>query len=73
MVLLNTDIVKKFLNSIAFLDKKRPFTKEILMRIDMKKILKLVNYDMFLKNSLKYNNYVFINELDYNKYIELFN
>lgn len=38
--LLNRDEVKRFLSSIVFLDSKRPYTKEILMRIDL---LKLAN------------------------------
>lgn len=37
-VLLNSCLVKKFLQSISFHDAKRTFTKEILMRIDLKKV-----------------------------------
>jgi len=35
---LNSDIVKNFLSSIAFLDSKRPYTKELLSRIDWSKL-----------------------------------
>lgn len=35
---LNSEPVKLFLKSIAFSDAKRPITKEVLMRIDLKKI-----------------------------------
>jgi hypothetical protein len=37
--LLNSDYVKKFMSSIAFLDSKRPYTKELLNRIDWKRLL----------------------------------
>jgi hypothetical protein len=33
--LLNRSIVKQFLQSIVFKDAKRPYTKEILMRLDL--------------------------------------
>jgi hypothetical protein len=33
--LLNSPIVKRFLKSIVFIDAKRPYTKEILMRMDL--------------------------------------
>ncbi len=33
--LLNTPVVKRFLKSIVFADAKRPYTKEVLMRIDL--------------------------------------
>ena len=37
-VLLNRNEVRRFLSSIVFLDSKRPYTKEILMRIDLFKL-----------------------------------
>jgi hypothetical protein len=33
--LLNSPVVKRFLQSIVFTDAKRPYTKEVLMRIDL--------------------------------------
>ena len=39
--LLNTDIVKKLLKSISFGDAKRMITKEILMRIDLRKVAQM--------------------------------
>lgn len=51
-VLLSTDDIKKFLSSIVFLDSKRPYTKEILMRID---ILKLVEKMTFYTLSSVYH------------------
>lgn len=68
MVLLNSDIVKKFLYSVAFLDKKRPYTKDILMRIDMNKLINLIDYKVFIELSEKYNNYIKIDEMEYEDY-----
>ena len=39
--LLNTDIVENLLKSISFADAKRMITKDILMRIDLKKVAKI--------------------------------
>ncbi|MEW6097018.1 MAG: methyltransferase [bacterium] len=44
-VLLNRDEVKKFLSSVVFLDSKRPYTKEILMRIDISKLAVGTSFD----------------------------
>jgi hypothetical protein len=43
--LLNSPVCISFLKSIAFLDSKRPYTKEILKRIDLLKLSKLVGFD----------------------------
>lgn len=72
MVLLNSDIVKNFLSSIAFLDKKRPYTKDILMRIDIKKLVNLIDYKSFLDLSKKYNDYIKVDEAIYKKYQSIF-
>ncbi|MBI4647146.1 MAG: hypothetical protein HY738_11285 [Bacteroidia bacterium] len=42
-ILLNTNISKEFLKSVTFTDAKRIFTKDVLMRIDLFKISKLLN------------------------------
>ena len=42
--LLNSKENINFLKSIAFLDSKRPYTKEVLRRIDFVKLTELVNY-----------------------------
>ena len=42
--LLNSKENMNFLKSIAFLDSKRPYTKEILRRIDFAKLAELVDY-----------------------------
>ena len=41
--LLNTDTVADFLRSISFKDSKRMITKEVLMRIDLRKVAKTNN------------------------------
>lgn len=45
MLLLNSNPVQDFLVSIAFLDAKRPYTKNVLKRLDFKKILSIVQYE----------------------------
>lgn len=47
MILLNSETVQSFLTSVAFLDKKRPYTKDILMRIDLSKVISNINYTDF--------------------------
>ncbi|HUY01386.1 MAG TPA: N-6 DNA methylase [Candidatus Deferrimicrobium sp.] len=47
-VLLNMDPIKDFLSSIVFLNSKRPYTKEILMRIDLSKLIKSITYQNFI-------------------------
>lgn len=39
LALLNSQLVQSFINAIAFVDNKRPYTKDILMRIDLEKAL----------------------------------
>jgi 16S rRNA A1518/A1519 N6-dimethyltransferase RsmA/KsgA/DIM1 with predicted DNA glycosylase/AP lyase activity len=51
--LLNSPACISFLKSIAFLDSKRPYTKEVLKRIDLLKLSDLVGFDFvydFAKN-----------------------
>lgn len=72
MILLNSSAVSEFLYSIAFLDKKRPYTKDILMRIDMKKLLLAIDYNEFVRLSNEYEDYIDIKEIDYNKYYKKF-
>ncbi len=47
---LNFPQVQDFYQSISFLDSKRPYTKEILMRFDLKKFLKDIQYTDFKRN-----------------------
>ncbi|MHA1269790.1 MAG: SAM-dependent methyltransferase [Candidatus Helarchaeota archaeon] len=61
-LLLNTPYVNNFLKSIVFLDSKRPYTKEKLMRISLRKLLDNLSlekiywfYNNNLKDFLEYN------------------
>lgn len=45
MLLLNSDVVKNFYRSVAFLDNKRPFSKKVLEKLDMAEALKRVNVE----------------------------
>lgn len=49
MLLLNSEKVQIFLNNVAFLDAKRPYTKKILERIDFEKIVNSVKIDELVK------------------------
>lgn len=42
--LLNTDTCVNFLKSVAFVDSKRPYTKEVLRRIDLRALANTVGY-----------------------------
>lgn len=72
-ILLNSDLVNTFLKSIAFLDSKRPYTKEILKRLDLEKIYNNFDYNQFndIKNKLNVDE--IITEEDYLKYSSIFN
>ncbi len=43
LILLNSDVTMKFLQSITFTDAKRTFTKDVLMRIDLLELAKTIN------------------------------
>ncbi len=65
--LLNRNEVKKFLSSIAFLDSKRPYTKEILMRIDLSKLADSTSFDDILGACNRYIECKF-NEIEFLKF-----
>jgi len=66
MLLLNTPIVEVFLNSIVLVDSKRPYTKKVLKRIDLAKVMDLVCYDdlVEVENKLCLDNYITEKVLD---------
>jgi hypothetical protein len=71
--LLNSDLVSNFLSSIVFMDNKRPYTKEVLMRIDFRKIVETLPYEEFLRifSKLKSgNDFKSIEKEDYDKFIQ---
>jgi len=45
IILLNSEITTDFLKSISFSDAKRMITKDILTRIDLKKVLDLISHE----------------------------
>lgn len=51
--LLNTDIVGNLLKSISFDDAKRMITKDILMRIDLKKVAQIKGYKSYLFDNIE--------------------
>ncbi len=68
MTLLNSPQVQDFLYSIAFLDKKRPYTKEVLMRINLSKIITNTDFNSFKDMVDQYHIGKIITEDDYRKY-----
>lgn len=68
---LNSQKVKDFLDSIVFLDAKRPYTKEVLMRIDLLKAIQSLGYRVVL-DYLKNNNLSFekVTEQDFVNFID---
>ena len=57
MLLLNSKPVQNFLTSIAFLNSKRPYTKKILQRIDIKKAFENTTFDELRKIEITLKNY----------------
>jgi len=55
LLLLNSEIVIQFLKSITFIDAKRTFTKDVLMRIDIYKVSKEVNLESFQEKLDEFN------------------
>ena len=58
LILLNSNLTKDFLQSITFADAKRTFTKDILMRIDLLKLAKLIDKE-YLEHQLSELNNIY--------------
>jgi len=60
MLILNSEIVQKFIKSIATLDSKRPYTKRVLKRIDISKTLEKINFNDLIdtERKLKLDRYI---------------
>lgn len=67
-ILLNSKLVNSFLKSIAFLDSKRPYTKEILKRIDIEKVYFCISYEEFIEIKNKLEVDYTITETEYANY-----
>lgn len=67
--LLKSEYVTKFLESIVFLDAKRPYTKDILMRISLTELFNLIDYKELIEilKNLELKNIEKIKIQDYKK------
>jgi len=72
-ILLNLKKTKDFLESIVFIDSKRPYTKDILMRIDLKKLLERVTFEDLLNFYQGTNNKIFKHKFTKNDYLSFKN
>ena len=68
MLLLNSDLVQGFIKSIAFLDSKRPYTKDVLMRIDINKVSEIISYEMLKKIAMDKKIPFALSNIDYQKF-----
>ena len=69
VALLNSEECQQFLKSIAFLDSKRPYTKEVLKRIDILKLSEVVSSKFILEYALKMKGRHHITEMQYQEYV----
>lgn len=65
MVLLNCKSVQDFLFSISFRDAKRPYTKKVLQRLDLKKCFEVVSIDELKETEHRLNLKPYITECMY--------
>lgn len=72
--ILNSKLVKDFLLSLTFVNSKRPFTKEILSRLDLGKILNKISFMNIQKiwDSNNYENLQKLTDIDYQKFKKKF-
>jgi hypothetical protein len=54
-VLLNSERVKNLLKAISFMDAKRVFTKDVLMRVDLKKLSETADQNLLKREIEKFN------------------
>lgn len=62
MLLLNCEKVQNFLYSISFKDAKRPYTKKVLQRLDLKKCIDIITIDDLIQTEKALNLDSYINE-----------
>lgn len=55
LILLNSDTTMQFLQSVTFADAKRTFTKDILMRIDLLELGRMIDKQYLAKELIKLN------------------
>lgn len=70
-LILNSDLIQGLLKSLVFSDAKRPYTKDILMRIDILEASKQLNFDELLEVASDSNIEIpaGLSEKDYSEYI----
>ena len=68
MLILNSDLVKRFLKNIAFMDSKRPYSKRVLKRIDIKKSLNFLSLNDLKRSEEKLELKEYISEEKFNEY-----
>lgn len=68
MLLLNADKVQQFLQSIAFIDAKRPYTKKVLERIDFHRIVHTLTILDLLKTEQALGLPHFVNQAMYDSF-----
>jgi len=73
MLVLNTWIVKSYLKSIVILDSKRPYTKKVLKRIDIKKAIKLITLNTLIETEKNLKLKKYINQEKWDNYTKLIN
>lgn len=71
-LLLNSEKVSRLLNSIVFIDSKRPYTIDILKRIDIPNLCKIYSFDELKEELSRYEKFsdVHLNENIYDEYIK---
>ncbi len=67
LALLNSELTQDFLKSIAFVDAKRPYTKEVLMRIDLLQVAENIKCKE-VSDYLMANELCSISQEDYEKF-----
>lgn len=72
LALLNSQECIAFLKSIAFLDSKRPYTKDILQRIDLLKLYKVVDFKHIINFVETLPSDYYLTETDFHNYSNLF-
>ena len=72
-VALNSTSALKLLDSLTFSDSKRPYTKDVLMRINIVDLLKYISLDYINDRIKKVNSNIFITQTQLDDYINLHN
>lgn len=68
--LLNSPLIAQFLKAVVFLDAKRPYTKDVLMRIDLPRTAGQMSFDdiQALWRRVNYRPQASVTEADYEQY-----